>query len=391
MYLIDNEQLSLQGIKCNCCQEFNNYTYLCATNFSKLMAKVSFQHRNTAFYDELKKSVETYFREQKIKSTGNFQLYIKLIVLLIAATGLYVFLVFFNTNIWAGLLGSGLLGFTLACIGFNVMHDACHGSYSSKKWVNELLGLSLNVMGGNAYIWKQKHNIIHHTYTNIDGIDDDIAKMPFIRQAPSQSRLFMHKYQHFYSVILYCLASVMWVFMFDFIKYFKSGVQKISFKKMDLKEHVIFWVSKVFYFVVYIAIPVYVVGWAYWLAGFITLHAVMGLTLAMVFQLAHVVEITDFEDGKTDDLKIENEWAIHQVLTTADFATDNKVVSWFLGGLNFQVEHHLFPKVSHVHYPGISKILKEHCEKYKIRYNTFPTMTEAVVSHFRFMKQLGQA
>ena len=355
------------------------------------MAKVSFQHRNTSFYDDLKKSVEGYFREQKLQSTGNMQLYFKLLVLATAAIGLYVFLVFFNTSIAAGIFGSALMGFTLACIGFNVMHDACHGSYSNKKWVNETLGLSLNAMGGNAYIWKQKHNIIHHTYTNIDGIDDDIAKMPFIRQCPSQSRLGMHKYQHFYSVFLYSLASVMWVFMFDFIKYFKSGVQKMSFKKMDLKEHLIFWISKIFYFVVYIIIPVYMLGWTYWLVGFLTLHAVMGLTLAMVFQLAHVVEITDFEDGKTEHLKIENEWAVHQVLTTANFATDNKIVSWFLGGLNFQVEHHLFPRISHVHYPQISKILREHCQKYNVRYNSFPTMTQAVISHFRFMKQLGQA
>jgi linoleoyl-CoA desaturase len=355
------------------------------------MAKVSFQHRNTSFYDELKKSVDKYFSEKKVKSTGNIQLYTKLMVLITAAIGLYVFLVFFNTGIVSGAVGSALMGFTLACIGFNVMHDACHGAYSDKKWLNEVLGLSLNAMGGNAYIWKQKHNIIHHTYTNIDGIDDDIAKMPFIRQCPTQSRLGMHRYQHYYSVFLYMLASVMWVFMFDFLKYFSASVQQTSFKKMDMKEHTIFWASKVFYISAFIALPVYMVGWQYWLTGFLTLHAVMGITLAMVFQLAHVVEITHFEQAKTEDLKVENEWAIHQVATTANFATENKVVSWFLGGLNFQVEHHLFPRVSHVHYPDISKILKAHCEKYQVRYNSFPTMTEAVISHFRFMKQLGRA
>jgi len=355
------------------------------------MAKVSFQHRNTTFYDDLKVAVDGYFKERKIKSTGNYRLYTKLFVLITATVALYVFLVFFNTGVVMGLLGSGLLGFTLACIGFNVMHDACHGSYSDKKWINETLGLSLNVMGGNAFIWKQKHNIIHHTYTNIDGIDDDIAKMPFIRQCPTQSRLGMHRYQHFYSIFLYSLSSIMWVFMFDFLKYFKGKVQSTTIAKMDSKEHIIFWVSKLFYLVVYITLPIYMVGWQYWLVGFLTLHAVMGITLAMVFQLAHVVEITHFEEAKNENLKVENEWAVHQVITTANFATENKVVSWFLGGLNFQVEHHLFPKVSHVHYPQISKILKAHCEKYQIRYNNFSTMTEAIVSHFRFMKQLGRA
>jgi linoleoyl-CoA desaturase len=368
------------------------YTYLCSNIFIiQGMAKVSFQHRNTTFYDDLKVAVDGYFKETKIKSTGNYRLYTKLLVLITATIALYVLLVFFNTGILLGILGSGLLGFTLACIGFNVMHDACHGSYSDKKWINETLGLSLNVMGGNAFIWKQKHNIIHHTYTNIDGIDDDIAKMPFIRQCPTQSRLGMHRYQHFYSIFLYSLSSIMWVFMFDFLKYFKGKVQSTTLPKMDSKEHIIFWVSKLFYLIVYITLPIYMVGWQYWLVGFLTLHAVMGITLAMVFQLAHVVEITHFEEAKNENLKVENEWAIHQVITTANFATENKVVSWFLGGLNFQVEHHLFPKVSHVHYPQISKILKAHCEKYQVRYNNFSTMTDAIVSHFRFMKQLGKA
>lgn len=319
------------------------------------------------------------------------QLYTKLIVLVSTGIATYIFLVFINTNIFAGILGSGLLGFTLACIGFNVMHDACHGSYSRKKWVNELLGLSLNAMGGNAYIWKQKHNIIHHTYTNIDGIDDDIAKAPFIRQCETQKHQSIHRYQHFYSVILYALSSVLWVFVFDFIKYFKSKVQNASFAQMNTKEHLIFWGSKILYLLVYIAIPVYMVGWVYWLVGFFTMHAVMGITLAMVFQLAHVVEVTHFEVAKETDLKIENEWAVHQIMTTADFATDNKVVSWFLGGLNFQVEHHLFPKISHVHYPEISRILKAHCEKYNLPYHSFPTVKSALVSHFRFMKYLGKA
>ncbi len=355
------------------------------------MAKVTFQHKHSDFYEDVKKAVDNYFREANIKSTGNFQLYLKLIILSLAAVGLYVFLVFFNANVYAGLLASGLLGFTLACIGFNVMHDACHGSYSDKKWVNELLGLSLNAMGGNAFIWKQKHNIIHHTYTNIDGVDDDIAKMPFIRQCASQKHLGMHRYQHFYSVLLYSLASVLWVFVFDFLKYFSSKVQNTSFAKMSTKEHIIFWVSKVFYIGVYIALPVYMLGWPAWLAGFFTLHAVMGITLAMVFQLAHVVEVTHFEDAKDHDLKVPNEWAVHQVITTADFATGNKVVSWFLGGLNFQVEHHLFPRISHVHYPQVSRILKEYCEKYKVPYHQFPSVGSALASHFRFMKYLGQA
>ena len=119
------------------------------------------------------------------------------------------------------------------------------------------------------------------------------------------------------------------------------------------------------------------------------MHLTMGLTLALVFQLAHVVEATHFADAHQDVLHIEDEWAVHQVQTTADFATHNKIISWFTGGLNFQVEHHLFPKISHVHYPVIHKFVKEACRKFSITHNDYPSMISALRSHFRLMRQLG--
>ena len=353
------------------------------------MYKVTFTNINSLFYNTLKESVNHYFEENNIKATGNYKLYLKAFILIPLAVLLYITLLFYTPHPYISLVLCGLFGFILASIGFNIMHDACHGSYSGKKWVNDLLGLSLNALGGNAYIWKLKHNIVHHTYTNIDGIDDDIAKAPIMRQCKSQPRYKAHKYQHIYIILVYGLSSFLWVFLMDFAKYFTKKVYTTPIRNMNTKEHIIFWLSKVLYAVFYIAIPVYFVGWSYWLAGFFAMHFIMGLTLAIVFQLAHVVESTDFTEATQD--KIESEWAVHQVKTTADFATDNKLISWFVGGLNFQIEHHLFPRVSHVHYPVINKIVKETCEKYNIPYNYYPTMASAVVSHFRFMKDLGKA
>jgi linoleoyl-CoA desaturase len=355
------------------------------------MSKVTFNNKNNVFYETLNTSVKNYFSEKQLKQTGNVKLYIKALTLIPSAIILYIWLVFYTPTAWVALPLCGLLGFVLASIGFNVMHDACHGSYSSKKWVNNILGLTLNAMGGNAFIWKQKHNIVHHTYTNIDGIDDDIAKAPVIRQCESQVKVKAHRYQHIYSVIVYALSSVLWVFLMDLTKYFSQKIHNTALQNMDRKEHLVFWFSKAMYLIFYVGIPIYYVGFLPFLAGFFMMHAVMGLTLAIVFQLAHVVEDTEFlvTDGDKD-MKVEEAWAIHQVKTTANFATHNKIISWFVGGLNFQIEHHLFPRVSHVHYPELSKIVKSTCEKYGVKYTDYPTMTQAVMSHFRFMKQLGR-
>ena len=354
------------------------------------MAKVSYNNKNAVFFQSLKAEVDNYFKEKGISKTGNWELYTKTLVLVPLAICLYIALLTVKMTVLPGILLSMTLGLTLSGIGFNIMHDACHGSYSSKKWVNELLGLTLNALGGNAFIWKQKHNIIHHTYTNVDGIDDDIAKSPVIRQCQTQVWKPAHRLQHIYLWLVYALSSFLWVFIIDIVKYGQKKIYTTDMNKMDTKEHLIFWVSKVLYAVFYIAIPVYLVGWGAWAIGFTFLHVAMGLSLSVVFQLAHVVEETEFVTVGKDDMVIENEWAIHQIKTTADFAPGNKAVSWFVGGLNFQVEHHLFARISHVHYPELRKIVEQKCKEFNVHYNCMPTVGAAIASHYRFMKMLGK-
>ncbi|MBC7903727.1 MAG: acyl-CoA desaturase [Gemmatimonadaceae bacterium] len=355
------------------------------------MSKVTFNNKKSVFYTALKANVENYFKENNIKKTGNWKLYSKTAILFPSAIIIYIVLLTQPVSALLGIALSGLLGLILASIGFNVMHDACHGSYSSKKWVNELLGHSLNALGGNAFIWKFKHNIIHHTYTNVDGIDDDIAKSPLMRQCQTQKWVPAHRFQHIYVVLVYAISSFAWVFLMDFNKYFQQKVFTTPLQKMSTRDHVIFWLSKVFYAIFYIAIPVSLVGWGPWAIGFACMHITMGLALALVFQLAHVVEHAEFEAALGMESKvIENEWAIHQIKTTANFAPKNHFINWYVGGLNYQVEHHLFPRISHVHYPAISKIVEDTCKEFNLPYNTYSTMTASVASHFRMMKQLGQ-
>lgn len=355
------------------------------------MAKITFSKSNNEFYLSLKASVEQYFAQNKIKKTGDWRLFIKTIILVTTAIALYCLLIFAPLAGWLALLFCCVLGFTLASIGFCTMHDANHGSYSTKQKLNDFLGLSLNALGASSYFWKQKHNIIHHTYTNVDGVDDDIAKSPIIRQCESQKWVPAHKIQYLYMLPIYSLSTIFWIFIMDFTKYFSRKIYTTEAWKMTAKNHIIFWATKILYVFFYMVLPIMVCGLLPWLAGYMVLNVTMGITLSLVFQLAHVVENTEFEHVPLDTNKhFETAWAEHQVKTTSNFAMGNQVVSWFVGGLNFQIEHHLFPRVSHIHYPAISKIVMAKCAEFNLTYNKYETMTGALVSHFRVMKFLGK-
>ena len=361
--------------------------YLCI--FKIVMAKITFNNKKGDFYPTLKEKVEQYFEQTGKKKTGTWAIYHKAVILFAILIAGYVMAVFGDySNAWK-LVIVATMGVVSASIGFNVMHDACHGSYSTKKWVNDAMGYSLNILGGNSFFWKQKHNVIHHTYTNVDGVDDDIAKMPTIRHCETQPWLPVHRIQHLYLPFIYMISSLYWIFFMDIQKYFKRKIYTTKAWNMDSKEKVAFWITKIYYVGVWVVLPISMVGFLPWLAGFLVMHAAMGFTLAVVFQLAHVVENTHFYNGH-EDTKIDEEWAITQVLTTANFARKSAIVNWFVGGLNFQIEHHLFPRISHTHYPEISEIVKQHCEEYGVPYNDAPSMWSAVKSHFKMMRIFGQ-
>ena len=326
------------------------------------MSKLVFNNSNNAFANSLKKAVDQYFEEKKIAKTGDWRMYTKTFVMLAVGVTAYWTLMLVDMNIWAAVGLTMFIGVVCGGIGFSVMHDANHGAYSSNPKMNDFIGLTLNALGANSYFWKQKHNIIHHTYTNVDGIDDDIAKSPIIRQCETQKWVPAHKVQHLYLLPAYALSSIFWILFMDFTKYFTRKIYTTEAWKMSPKNHLVFWVTKIWYAFIFIAVPMYIWGFWGWLAGFMAMNVMMGLTLSVVFQLAHVLENTEFEHIPLDTTKhIETAWAVHQLKTTSNFAMRNKVISWFVGGLNYQVEHHLFPRVSHVHYPAISKIVKEKC------------------------------
>ncbi|MEO7523739.1 MAG: acyl-CoA desaturase [Ferruginibacter sp.] len=347
--------------------------------------------QGSTFHQELKKRVNDYFVENKKAHTGNFSLYFKAVLLWTLYLFVYVHLMFFTPIAWIAIIECLIMGGLTAAIGFNVMHDGGHGSFSPSKTWNKIASFSANALGASAIMWNNKHNIIHHTYTNIDGVDDDIEIKPLLRMCPTQKKYVIHRFQHIYVWILYTLLLLVWLFVSDYTKYFRQKVGEVAIKKMSTYDHFAFWAAKVGYAFMMIALPIYLLGFTSWLVGFLLVVLFAGFLLSIVFQLAHTVEETAFPVASIDSNKIENEWAIHQIETTANFATKNKLISWLVGGLNFQIEHHLFPKISHIHYPAISKIIKNTCEEFNIKYIEYKKMRHAIASHSNYLRKMGKA
>lgn len=345
------------------------------------------------FFRTLNNRVNAYFQENNLSKYGNWKLYLKSVVVFTIFLAPYFIILSNNFNQWIMLGLSIVIGIGMALVGMCVMHDGNHGAYSRSKWVNNLMGSSIYILSGNVFNWKVQHNILHHTYTNIAEHDEDLNADGLLRLSKHDNWKPYHRYQHYFAVILYGLLTFNWALRKDFRQlhnYLKRGFSTGN-KVNPTKEWIILTITKVLYLMVWIVTPIIVLDVEWWkvLIGFLAMHYTAGLILSIVFQLAHIVE--DTETPLPDDKgNMENTWAMHQLFTTANFAPKNKLVSWFVGGLNYQIEHHIFPHISHVHYPKISTIVKQTAKEFGLPYNEYPNTRKAIASHFRMLKQLGQ-
>jgi linoleoyl-CoA desaturase len=359
----------------------------------KLLSLPKFSNKDSnKFFRTLNKRVNYYFKESKIRKTGNWKLYLKAGIIFSMFIVPYFVIMIFDPNQWISLMFIILSSIGMAGVGMNVMHDGNHGSFSNKKWVNKLMGSSIYILAGNAYNWQIQHNVLHHTFTNIHGHDEDLAAGRILRFSKHSKWFPHHKYQQFYSFLLYGLMTINWAITGDFVQTIRFLKRKLSFKKLisPKKQWINLIFTKIMYFTIWIVLPMVLLNLVWWkiLIGFFILHYIAGVILTIIFQLAHVVEKVEMPlPSNLGNMK--NSWAIHQLFTTSNFSTNNKILNWFSGGLNFQVEHHLFPKISHIHYKKISKIVKKTALEFNLPYNEYRTTRDAIKSHFNFLKLMG--
>jgi len=345
--------------------------------------------RDNAFQVELRRRVDEYFERTGRRRRDVPQMYVKTGILLSAFAVLYVLLVMVVNVWWIALPVAALLGLTVAGIGLNVQHDGGHQAYSSRTWVNKVMAMTLDLIGGSSYIWHIKHVFYHHTYVNITGVDTDIDLGGLARVTPEQPRHLLHRWQHFYIWPLYGFMAMKWQIYDDFKDMIRGEMGGHKFPRAKGWDLATFLIGKAVFFSLAFGIPMLFHPWWVVLLYYAFAAGIVGVVLSVVFQLAHCVEGAEFPMPQEGTARMEHAWAIHQVETTVDFSRNSRVVTWLLGGLNYQIEHHLLPRICHVNFPALSKIVEDLCQKYDIKFNEHPTVRAGIASHFRWLRQMG--
>lgn len=357
------------------------------------MKEVKFKSgEDLRFFHTLRSRVDAYFQERQLSKNANTTMVVKTVVFVGAYVLPFVAMLIFPMSFFIAMLLWLLMGWAKAGVGMSVMHDANHGAYSSNEKVNKAIGYVVNAIGGISANWKIQHNVIHHTYTNITGVDEDIDTDSIMRFSPHDDHKHIHKGQWWYAFFFYGISTLHWAVLKDFRQYYLY--HKRGFLKKDKSRRSLLLTrliaAKAVYFFVFFGVPALAgVPFLQTLIGFLIMHVTSGIILSVVFQLAHTVEDTEFPlPDKTGNM--QDAWAVHQLRTTMNFACKNKLISWYVGGLNFQVEHHLFSKICHVHYPAIAPIVKKTAMEFGIPYLEKKTFGSAFLSHVRHLRTLGR-
>jgi linoleoyl-CoA desaturase len=345
--------------------------------------------RDTGFYRELKRRVDEHFERTGLRRRDSARMVLKTLVILLWFGASYALLVFAAATWWQSVLLAASLALAIAGVGFCIQHDANHGAYSSSGAVNRMLGITLDLLGASSYVWKWKHNIFHHTYTNVSGADEDIDVGIWGRLAPLQRHRGIYRMQQFYLWLLYGFMLAKWQFLDDFRN---VGQGRIARNRIPRPRR---WAL-----LELIAGKVAFLGWAFvvpmlfhpWWAVLLFYGATsffVAVILSVVFQIAHCGDHTAFPT-LSESGDVPSSWAVHEVESTVDFARGNAALTWYLGGLNYQIEHHLFPKICHVHYPGIAPIVERTCREFGVSYTAHGGLFPAVSSHWRWLRQMGR-
>jgi linoleoyl-CoA desaturase len=342
-----------------------------------------------AFHADLKRAVDGYFVRTGRSPRGGLALGVQGLVLLTWLGGSWALLVFAGPGPVTAVLLAISTGLAVAGVGFGVMHDANHGASSGRRWLNRLLAYSVDLIGGSSYLWRQRHNLLHHTWPNVAGLDADGDAGAFLRLAPTQPLRWAHRWQWLYAWPLYGIFALKWWVADDWKELASGRVGGHAYARPRGRELAFLLLGKLAFYGWAIVVPFALHPTLAALGLWLLASATAGVVLSTVFQLAHCVEDTAHPDAR-GGLALGEDWAAHQVRATVDFARGNRLLGWYVGGLNFQVEHHLFPKVSHVHYRALSPLVEEVCRAHGVPFQARPTLRAAVAANLRWLRALGR-
>lgn len=357
------------------------------------MKTYKFSKTNSEFALELRQTIKTYFHKNNISTSGGAVIIVKTVLMSFVYFIPFIAILsgFASSKFWL-LVSFFIMGLGMSALGMVTMHDANHNTFSKRKATNKFFSKTLYLLGGFPPNWQFQHNTLHHGYTNIEGHDEDIAPVGLLRFSPHQPNKKIHRYQHIYAWFFYGLMTLSWVTAKDFKRMLKYRKIKGAFngKKSFTRLLIDLIISKILYFSIFLVLPIIFnpLPWYWIVGGFLTMHVTSGIILSTIFQTAHVVPTSDYPLPSEND-EINNNWLVHQLYTTSDFSPNSKIFSWLIGGLNYQVIHHLFPNISHVHYKKLAPLVQKTALKYGLPYHVNRNFIKAVLEHAKMLKQLG--
>jgi linoleoyl-CoA desaturase len=358
------------------------------------MKKILFKSddpRQKEFSHALRENVQAYFKGKGISTKGNFHAGFKAFSMLLLYVTPFIILLTIQVPIWFAIVLVLVMGIGEAGVGMSVMHDASHGAFSRKNWVNQFGATTMFLLGSNTFNWKLQHTILHHTYTNIYGYDQDIETKALLRLCVHAPVRRFHRFQFLYAYFFYGFMTLYKLIadIGQLVQFNRKGMTKAQ-GHHPATEMFKLILTKVIYFSLILGLPLWVTSYLWWevIVGFCILHITAGMIMSTVFQMAHVVEGTS-QPIPDENGVVSSEWMVHQLHTTSDFARNNHLLSWYIGGLNFQIEHHLFPNICHIHYPKIAPIVEKTSKEFGLQYNLKPSFFAAFLSHAKRLKELG--
>jgi linoleoyl-CoA desaturase len=338
-----------------------------------------------AVFDVIRVQVHDYLL---VKTTGysSGMIWIKAAVLTVLAVSFFCGSVLFKQS-WQVVLAYILFGWVLLLLGFNLGHDAAHNCLPANKKINKLVFEALfALLGANPYLWKIRHIYSHHPYPNVDGCDADIELTKLLRFSKQQPYLKIHRFQHLYAPVLYTTYTLYWIFYKDIILFFRKKQANIFFLSHPFKEWIKLFIYKAVYLFIFLGMPVLIhpASVVLYLFAFLLMHLINSLFLLFTFLISHHVPQTHPETKPG-----EHSWLMQQITSSADFHAESGWAYWIFGGFNAHTAHHLFPRICHVHYPAVTKIIRKNLQENRLPYNSF-SFTKGVICHLQFLKQMGK-
>ena len=341
----------------------------------------------STFPKVLRRRLERFFVDAELSPKADPTMWIKIGVGLLVLAGSWIALYVLHPARWGFLALYIVGGLAQTFLLLNIAHDSNHNAISARPAINKSLNYVFDLCGISSYMWRILHHRGHHSCINLHGEDDAIEGRGLFRFTPHDPRASLHRFQHIYALVLYALFSLEYVFVRDFQSFFLPSHAYLTRDKHPLREYIILFAGKAFYLTYMLVLPILVIKEPplLVLAAFFVVHLVVGVSVVLVFQTTHIIEETYFPLHRSE---FEN-GVYHVFATTADYATENPLVGWLVGGLNHHVVHHLCPYVCHTHYAPLTRIVKQTAAEFGVPYRQHTTMTKAIRHHLQLLKQLG--